>query len=88
MKKNRNHDEDLVTSFLFRLGTPCQSRLLYPIEYLLMNLFTDPVRLVGGSSNREGRVEILVGSLWGTVCDDGWDDVDAGVVCVSLGFRR
>lgn len=88
MTKNPNPEEDLVTGFLFRLGTPCQSRLLHPSEYLPINLFTDPVRLVGGSSNREGRVEILVGSLWGTVCDDGWEDVDAGVVCVSLGFRR
>ena len=41
------------------------------------------MRLTGGYSAHEGRVEF---NQWATVCDDGWDDADALVVCRELGF--
>ena len=46
------------------------------------------IRLAGGSSALEGRVEVCDDHAWGTVCDDLWGSVDAGVACVQLGYQR
>ena len=44
------------------------------------------MRLVGGQSAYEGRVEVCLSQRWGTVNDDGWSTTDAQVVCRQLGY--
>ena len=43
------------------------------------------VRLEDGTTKADGRVEICLDGLWGSVCDSGWDSRDARVVCRQLG---
>ncbi|XP_078379682.1 scavenger receptor cysteine-rich domain-containing protein DMBT1-like isoform X2 [Oculina patagonica] len=43
-------------------------------------------RLVGGSSDREGAVQVYYNNTWGWVCDDQWDKRDADVVCRMMGY--
>ncbi|KAM9331724.1 scavenger receptor cysteine-rich domain-containing group B protein [Pholidichthys leucotaenia] len=54
-------------------GVTCTGRTLFPI------------RLVNGNNSCQGRLEIF-NYIWGTVCDDDWDDMNnAVVVCRQLG---
>ena len=44
------------------------------------------VRLIGGTNDYEGTVEVCVNNLWGTICDSSWSSNDASVVCSQLGY--
>ena len=44
------------------------------------------IRLIGGSKESEGRVEVCLNNVYGTVCDDFWDELEARVVCRQLGY--
>ncbi|KAJ8035483.1 Neurotrypsin [Holothuria leucospilota] len=61
---------------------------MHCLENVLLSLLIDlpTVRLVNGDNDYEGRVEIFLNSVWGTIDDDPWDNNDASVVCRQLGY--
>ena len=48
--------------------------------------FAGTMRIIDGLSLYEGRVEVCSNNQWGTVCDVGWDDLDAVVTCRGSAF--
>ena len=69
----------------------------WSLNHITCTLCTDPttrtanctdgeLRLRGGTTPREGRVEMCYERQWGTVCDNSWGTNDAKVACRQLGF--
>lgn len=64
---------------------------MYKLLALLSTLtvvFAADVQLVdsdGNVNSLQGRVEVRLNDNWGQVCGDGFNSVDAGVVCKELG---
>ena len=43
------------------------------------------LRLVDGIIDNEGRIEVCLQGVWGTICSEsGWDPIDAYVACKQL----
>ncbi|XP_038065185.1 lysyl oxidase homolog 2A-like isoform X2 [Patiria miniata] len=55
-------------------------------EVLVIKKPKPTIRLKSGAYYGEGRVEVYVNGLWGTICSEGWDEVSASVACRQLGF--
>ena len=74
-----------------RLVTSCRTTIAdnpwSPIIITLVNCEEGSVRLVDGIQGEfEGRVEVCLHGVWGSVCNTEWDVEDARVVCRELGY--
>ncbi|XP_033915818.1 antigen WC1.1-like [Melopsittacus undulatus] len=64
------------------LGNPsCSAR---ETATVICSGLAESLRLSGGESRCDGRVEILLHGIWSRVLDDDWDIKDAHVVCRQL----
>ena len=67
------------------------------IDTLMADCKDGEIRLVGGNTIYEGRVEVCINQVWGTVCSSRygpifnfkyhWGALDTKVVCRQLGHQ-
>lgn len=79
-----------------KIEVPCSSMFSGgPLQDSDLVRYDCAVRLGGGHTAtnadgdgvRFGRVEVKSGNTWGTICSTGWDDIDADVLCRSVGYE-
>ena len=44
------------------------------------------LRLIGGTNELEGRLEVCIDGQFGSICDDFWSVADANTACLQMGF--
>ncbi|KAL9954260.1 hypothetical protein ACROYT_G041775 [Oculina patagonica] len=82
---------DQCVSAGWELEADCGERLGAGVICKMDNITDDgDVRLRGSNITNEfeGRVEVKLGGIWGTVSESNWDIRDGHVVCRQLGYRR
>ena len=86
-----NNTEEPTLSESFRINvTVVSPQFLSGEASVLVTIFEQcldgEVRLVGGNTTLEGRVQMCHNGVFGFVCDtDGWTQQEASVVCTQLG---
>ena len=73
---------------LYTKGTNTAQLYSYLLSYITVECNNGEIRLVGGESSSEGRLEICYNDIWTPVCVTYFDDEEAAVACKQLGYTK
>ena len=77
------HSTIIIVSFV--VGNAC-FRIAIILHNFVGTCTHGAIRLVNGTYSDEGRVEVCINGVWGTVTSDWWNVPDAKVACRQLGY--
>ena len=84
-----NNDAGVICQSKQDIGTIMDAYILCIAGYIEpVDCVSGDVRLINGTSKSQGRLEVCIGNVWGTVCGRSWDTYDSQVVCKQLGYQR
>ena len=88
---NQSHDKVVFSLYDKDKEEQRSYELDDPVSQVLVNDVVEiedgsGIRLVDGNSSNEGRLEVNKNGEWGTVCNYGWDIIEAALVCHQLGL--
>ena len=73
---------------MVRYSLPWLPALLHHHILFLVACEGNGIRVMFGSSEYEGTLEICENNIWGSIAGMAWGDTNAAVVCAELGFSR
>lgn len=90
----RGHEPDSIRFTLKEEITHPPDNETYETETEQYNSETDivemeskiPIRLLGGKTPTEGRLQVKINEEWGTVCNYAWNIKNAALICHQLGL--
>lgn len=87
-----NNASEVFQIFVSRVdAVPVSLSVVVEVQSVLVTVFEQcvdgEVRLDGGNNPMQGRVQMCLGGVFGTVCDTGtWTQQEADLVCAQLGY--
>lgn len=79
-------NESSLLNCIYKTSPDCSHHQDVGLSCDVQNCSQGDIFLFEGDTPFDGTVEVCFDGVLGTVCDDEWDNIDASVACIQLGY--